>query len=59
VFAPETRDLINHVAYELVCQGKPQREALFLVTDCRKKVELEAVLESAKRRQMPCPACAA
>ena len=60
MFAPETLGLINQVAYELACQGKPEREALFLVTDPRKRSQLEAVLESAKRRRGECTtACAA
>ena len=42
--------LVNVVALELIRQGKPQRQALFLLTDPRKRAELEAVLESARRR---------
>jgi hypothetical protein len=63
VFAPEIRELINRVAYELSRQGKPQREALFLVIDPRKKGQLEEVLKLARSRQkvvpMPEPARAA
>lgn len=60
MFAPETIGLINVVAYELALQGRQERDALFLVTDERKRSELEAVLESAKRRRGECTgACAA
>jgi hypothetical protein len=51
MFVDERLELINRVAYELILQGRPQCEALFLVTDVRKRKQLEAVLESAKRRQ--------
>ncbi len=51
VSVDERLELINRVAYELVLQGRPQREALFLVIDPRKRKQLEAVLESAKLRQ--------
>jgi hypothetical protein len=43
--------LINRVACELARQGKPEREALFLVIDPGRRAELEAVLKAAKRRQ--------
>lgn len=50
MFAPESLALINKVALELARQGKPERDALFLVTDPRKGEQLRAVLASADSR---------
>jgi lipocalin len=58
MFDLQSLNLINRVAYELALQGRPERDALFLVTDPRRKAELEAVLQSAEKRGQ-CTSCAA
>ena len=58
MFSTETLSFINMVAYELSIQGRQERDAIALVTDPRRKNELEAVIESARLRQT-CLSCSA
>lgn len=48
MFCPLSTNLVNVVALQLARQGRPEKDALVLTTDPRRKADLEAVLKSAK-----------
>lgn len=54
MFALETIQLLNAVAYQLALEGKPESLALTLITDPRRKAELDALLARMEQRQADC-----